>query len=78
MAMSNFNSNSFQLSDRELEVLALLTEGNRNQEIAAALCITQRTAEHHVDNIRRKLGVHNRTEAAIFALKADMVRSEAR
>jgi two-component system, NarL family, response regulator len=76
--MSTFNSNSFQLSERELEVLALLTEGKRNQEIAAALCITQRTAEHHVNNIRRKLSVRNRTEAAMAALKRGIIQPEAK
>jgi DNA-binding NarL/FixJ family response regulator len=76
--MSTTFSNLFQLSERELEVLALLAEGKRDQEIATALCITMRTAEHHVNNIRRKLGVRNRTEAAIYALRASMIREEAK
>ena len=52
------------LSSRELEVLAHLTEGLTDREIAQALVISPRTVESHVSNILRKLGVRNRAEAA--------------
>jgi two-component system nitrate/nitrite response regulator NarL len=52
------------LSSRELEVLAHLTEGLTDREIAEALVISPRTVESHVSNVLRKLGVRNRAEAA--------------
>lgn len=48
---------------REKQVLQLLALGNRNHEIAASLVINQRTVRFHIENIYRKLGVHNRTQA---------------
>ena len=55
------------LTDREHEVLLLLAEGHRNQEIGAALHIAEKTASVHVSNILRKLGVASRSEAAVVA-----------
>ena len=52
------------LSSREIEVLAHLTEGLTDREIAEALVISPRTVESHVSNVLRKLGVRNRAEAA--------------
>jgi two-component system, NarL family, response regulator len=57
------------LSDRELEVLCLMAQGNINKEIAHVLNITERTVKFHVNNILSKLGVHDRTQAVIVALK---------
>jgi ATP/maltotriose-dependent transcriptional regulator MalT len=51
------------LSDRELEVLALLATGRPNQEIADTLVVSIGTVKTHTNNIYRKLGVRNRTEA---------------
>lgn len=55
------------LSDRELEVLGLVAEGNTNKEIAAALYIAEGTVKNHVTNILGKLGVRDRTQAALRA-----------
>ena len=55
------------LSGRELEVLRLVAAGFTNPQIAAALYISRKTAEHHVSNILIKLGVTSRTEAAAEA-----------
>lgn len=52
------------LSSREIEVLAHLTDGLTDREIAEALVISPRTVESHVSNILRKLAVRNRAEAA--------------
>jgi DNA-binding NarL/FixJ family response regulator len=57
------------ISDRELQVLALLAAGRTNTEIATRLCLSIRTVERHVQNIYNKLGVHNRVEAASWALR---------
>jgi DNA-binding NarL/FixJ family response regulator len=55
------------LSDREREVLAHVAEGKTNREIAAALFITEGTVKNHVTNILGKLGVRDRTQAALKA-----------
>ncbi|MEW5868224.1 MAG: LuxR C-terminal-related transcriptional regulator [Chloroflexota bacterium] len=55
------------LSERELEVLRLVTSGMSNREIAEQLVITTGTAKSHVHNLCGKLGVRNRTEAAMRA-----------
>lgn len=57
------------LSRREAEVLALVVEGRRNQEIAERLCFSAKTVERHLSNLYRKLGVANRTQAAAHALR---------
>ena len=57
----------YPLSDRELEVLALLAEGFSNQEIAEKLIISLGTVKAHSSNIYRKLDVRNRAQAVIAA-----------
>jgi DNA-binding NarL/FixJ family response regulator len=52
------------LTERQLEVLALIGEGASNADVAERLCISQKTAGHHVSAILQKLGVRSRTEAA--------------
>lgn len=58
-----------QLTSREKEVLWLLTQGNKNREIAKALVITEGTVEGHVRSIFRKLDVHTRAQAAFYAMR---------
>lgn len=57
------------LSDRELEVLILLGEAKSNQEIADQLFIGIKTVKTHVSNILQKLGLEDRTQAAVYAHK---------
>ncbi|MFC7278411.1 AAA family ATPase [Paractinoplanes rhizophilus] len=57
----------FHLTEREVQVLALLKEGRRNREIARALFISESTASVHVSNILAKLNAVNRVEAAAIA-----------
>jgi DNA-binding CsgD family transcriptional regulator len=58
-----------QLSEREHEVLRLVAAGYTNPQIASALYISRKTAEHHVSNILTKLAVATRTEAAALAVR---------
>lgn len=57
------------LSEREREVLVLLAQGLSNKEIAQRLYLSVRTVEGHLANIYGKLGVHSRTEAALYAVR---------
>jgi DNA-binding NarL/FixJ family response regulator len=57
------------LTPREREVLTLLTAGLTNQQIAKELVITRGTAKIHVERIIRKLGVSDRTQAAIRGIE---------
>ncbi len=54
------------LTKRECEVLALVAQGKRNRQIAAALTITEGTVEVHLHNIFQKLDVSSRTQAALL------------
>lgn len=62
------------LSNREMEVLTYVTRGMSNKEIAVLLKISQQTVKNHVTSILRKLGVEDRTQAAIYALRRGWVR----
>ena len=56
------------LSERELEVLRLLTAGQTNREISDELFVSAETVKSHVSAVIGKLGVRDRTQAAIFAV----------
>ena len=58
-----------QLTPREQEVLAELTKGKSNREIASALFVTEKTVKTHISNIFIKLVVQDRTQAALYAVK---------
>jgi DNA-binding NarL/FixJ family response regulator len=62
------------LSKREMEVLAQLTRGMSNKEIANELGISHQTVKNHVTSILRKLGVEDRTQATLYALRRGWVR----
>ena len=62
-----------QLTPRELEVLRLLASGMENSEIAAKLVISTRTARNHVASILEKLQMHNRIQAAVYAVRHGIV-----
>jgi DNA-binding CsgD family transcriptional regulator len=64
------------LSDREVEVLALIAQGCSNAEVAERLFISRRTAEHHAQHIYAKIGVSTRAGAALFAVQHDLARLE--
>lgn len=62
------------LSEREREVLALIAEGASNQRIGVQLAISEKTVKTHVGNILAKLGLNDRTQAAVFAWKSGLKR----
>src|SRR5438477_8052873 len=59
----------FSLTSRENDILALLSEGHSNREIAQALFLSEKTVKAHLAAIFRKLGVTNRTQAAMVAVR---------
>ncbi|GAA1116245.1 MAG: response regulator transcription factor [Nocardiopsis sp. BM-2018] len=62
-----------ELTPRETEVLKLLARSLNNREIGERLFITENTVKNHVRNILEKLQVHSRTEAAIYAVRAEYI-----
>jgi DNA-binding NarL/FixJ family response regulator len=66
------------LTPRETEVLGLLTTGQTNQQIAQTLTISKGTAKVHVERIIRKLGVSDRTQAAVRAIELGFTSLETR
>jgi NarL family two-component system response regulator LiaR len=62
------------LTEREMEVLCLIAEGKSNQETADLLFIGIKTVKFHVTNILAKLGVEDRTQAAIYAFKNGLIK----
>jgi two-component system, NarL family, response regulator len=62
-----------ELSERELEVLGLIAQGKSNPNIAATLSISENTVKTHVNRILSKLGVSDRTQAVIVAVKRGIV-----
>lgn len=65
--------NIYGLTEREMEVLALIVEGLSNPQIADKLVITRATAKAHVHSILQKLYVDDRTKAAVMAMKEGLV-----
>ena len=62
------------LTARELEVLALLVDGLRNAQIAERLVVSEKTVDHHVSAILRKLDVRSRGEAGAEAARLGLAR----
>lgn len=61
------------LTRREMEVLKLLSVGMYNKEVAEQLNISERTVKNHVFNIFKKIGVTDRTQAAVFAIRNNLI-----
>ena len=61
------------LTRREMDVLKLVASGEFNKNIAAKLDISERTVKNHIFNIFKKIGVSDRTQAAVFAIRNDLI-----
>ncbi|MBI2709184.1 MAG: response regulator transcription factor [Actinobacteria bacterium] len=61
------------LTDREIEVLRLVSTGRTNRDIAEKLFISENTVKNHVRNILDKLHLHSRTEAAMYAVREHLI-----
>lgn len=61
------------LTRREIQVLKLLAEGLYNREIGEKLFISEKTVKNHVSSIFKKIGVTDRTQAAVYAIKNNIV-----
>lgn len=62
------------LTKRELEVLIEVANGMFNKEIATSLHISERTVKNHISNIFKKIDVSDRTQAAVFAIKNNLIK----
>lgn len=67
------NEKLSDLTKREIEVLKMIAAGSFNKEIASTLNISERTVKNHVSNIFKKIGVSDRTQAAVFAIKNNII-----
>lgn len=62
------------LTKRELELLIQVASGLSNKEIATSLDISERTVKNHISSIFKKIDVSDRTQAAVFAIKNDLIK----
>ena len=62
------------LTKREMEILTQIAGGMFNKEIAMNLNISERTVKHHISNIFKKIDVSDRTQAAVFAIRNNIVK----
>lgn len=67
------NETAEQLTERETEVLRLLSQGQSNKEIASHLQIVEDTVKTHIRHILAKLGVQSRTQAVLYAIRCGLV-----
>lgn len=75
LLMRNSEKNKLDsLTRREKEILICLAKGMFNKEIATELKISERTVKNHISNIFKKIDVNDRTQAAVFAIKNDLVK----
>jgi DNA-binding NarL/FixJ family response regulator len=69
----NDDATKSSLTGREIQVLRLVVDGNTNQDIGAALGISEKTVEKHLESVFSKLGVTSRVEAAVRAVREGLV-----
>ncbi|HEY5526503.1 MAG TPA: response regulator transcription factor [Candidatus Anoxymicrobiaceae bacterium] len=73
VTLAENKAKDYGLSNREMEVLQLLSEGKTNKEVAKALWISEQTVKTHVAHIFDKLGTSDRTETVARALRSGLV-----
>lgn len=73
---SDKKKETVRLTKRERDVLACLVRGHTNKEMADMMFISEKTVKNHLTSIFRKLGVKDRTQAAVYALKNNIVTDE--
>lgn len=71
--INNDNVKIEKLTKREMQVLKLLAYGMYNKEVAEKLDISERTVKNHVSNIFKKIEVTDRTQAAVFAIRNNLI-----
>jgi DNA-binding NarL/FixJ family response regulator len=64
------------LTPQEVRLLQYMADGLANKAIAQAMSVSENTVKYHIKNILQKLGVHNRTEAAAYAIRTGLFRPE--
>lgn len=72
-AQDNMPHRQYRLTDREAEVLKEVAKGSSNREIAKNLFISEKTVKNHLTSIFQKIDVSDRTQAALFAIKHQIV-----
>lgn len=70
----NDNCKKTSLTKRETEILRMIAAGYLNKEIGSELNISERTVKNHVSSLFKKIGVSDRTQAAVYAIKNNMVK----
>ncbi|HHY13650.1 MAG TPA: response regulator transcription factor, partial [Thermoanaerobacterales bacterium] len=73
LALNQNKKKASVLTKRENQVLKCIVEGFSNNEIATNLNISEKTVKNHVSNILRKLDVLDRTQAAVYAIKNNLI-----
>jgi len=73
---ANKRKTDVRLTKREKDVLTLLVKGYSNKEMAEAMFISEKTIKNHLTSLFRKLGVKDRTQAAVYALKNNIVNDD--
>jgi DNA-binding CsgD family transcriptional regulator/sugar lactone lactonase YvrE len=77
MSASQVKSGQVRLTRRELEVAVLVAQGLTNREIAQRLFLSERTVDGHLEHIREKLGVNNRSQIAAWVVRRDAASAAA-
>lgn len=67
------NAKIINLTNREMDVLKLIAIGLNNREIARQLEISERTVKNHISSLFKKIGVTDRTQAAVFAIRNNII-----
>lgn len=76
LARNDKKNEDTRLTKREKDVLLLLVRGNSNKDMADVMFISEKTVKNHLTSIFKKLGVKDRTQAAVYALKHHIIEDE--